>query len=173
MVIFIRYASLFLCLANIIHLPSKQANVFIDEQGHAQLADFGLVVVGETLVGNSSSGGAGNVRYMAPERMNPTSLNKQRTAPADVFSFGSLCFFVGPVVSLSSRGITDSSAAVYGPPTISSNVKVCGGNSRHRRWSRGKTKQWRLPPRDWRFDVDDDHALLGRKSGLASFHGRG
>jgi serine/threonine protein kinase len=67
------------------------------------LGDFGLTTVGETTVGMMSeasiNGGAGNVRYMAPERFNPASQDMRRTTAIDVYAFACVCLFV----SLSSR----------------------------------------------------------------------
>jgi hypothetical protein len=42
----------------------------------------------------SNNGGAGNIRYMAPERIDPASQNMRRTTACDVYGFACVCLFV-------------------------------------------------------------------------------
>jgi serine/threonine protein kinase len=73
-----------------------QANIFINAEGHAQLADFGLSIVGETAIGkmSSASNAGGNIRYLAPERIDPTSQDMRPSTACDVYAFACVCLFV-------------------------------------------------------------------------------
>jgi serine/threonine protein kinase len=42
----------------------------------------------------SNNGGAGNIRYMAPERIDPATQNMRRTTACDVYGFACVCLFV-------------------------------------------------------------------------------
>jgi serine/threonine protein kinase len=109
--------------------PRFQANIFINIEGRAQVADFGLAVVGDVTVGRlSSMGGAGgHLRYMAPERVSPSSPDSRRTSAADVYSFACICVFV----SSPSRSLVKVSSL-----TASSSTRVA---------SRFLIYQWRSP----------------------------
>jgi serine/threonine protein kinase len=94
MVIYTWYGGLPSCL--LAHdISCSQANIFIDAEGHARLADFGLSIVGETTIGRMSSGSgtAGNPRYLAPERVAATQ-NMRRSTACDVYAFACVCLFV-------------------------------------------------------------------------------
>jgi serine/threonine protein kinase len=43
--------------------------------------------------------GAGNIRYLAPERFNPASSDMRRTTASDVYAFACVCLLVGPLSS--------------------------------------------------------------------------
>lgn len=60
------------------------------------LADFGLSIVGDKTEGRMTSTGddAGAKRYLAPERIRPSTSNQRRNTAGDVFAFGCLCYFV-------------------------------------------------------------------------------
>ncbi|KAJ7732620.1 kinase-like domain-containing protein [Mycena olivaceomarginata] len=85
---------------NVIHGDLHPANILINEQGHAQLTDFGLSMIipdfeGTSYLTTSSMGGA--VRWAAPEvfcvRPNgDTSLNV--STMSDVYSFGGIMYQV-------------------------------------------------------------------------------
>jgi serine/threonine protein kinase len=91
-------------------ISSSQANILVDANGHAQLADFGLLAIGDITTRHSSSTGrvTGHSRYMAPEQINPLSSDTQRTTAADVYSFACVCIFVsaGKFISSQSRKLT-------------------------------------------------------------------
>jgi hypothetical protein len=74
----------------------SQANIFINADRRAQLADFGLSIVGETTVGrmSSASNNGGNIRYLAPERVDPASQDMRRTIAGDVYGLACVCLYV-------------------------------------------------------------------------------
>jgi serine/threonine protein kinase len=79
-----------------------QANVLINDMGHACLADFGLSRILEELSGSASttSNLAGSIRWMAPELI----IDSHRpTALSDMYAFGSLMLEVS---SNPHRGLT-------------------------------------------------------------------
>jgi hypothetical protein len=43
--------------------------------------------------------GAGNIRYLAPERFNPASSDMRRTTASDVYAFACVCLLVSPLSS--------------------------------------------------------------------------
>jgi serine/threonine protein kinase len=68
--------------------------VFVSDDGHAVIADFGLVIVGEATVGRMTTveNIAGTVRWMSPERLDEVCT--RLTPASDVYSFGCLCLMV-------------------------------------------------------------------------------
>jgi serine/threonine protein kinase len=50
----------------------------------------------------SNNGGAGNIRYMAPERIDPASQDTRRTTACDVYGFAGVCLFVSLPLCLQS-----------------------------------------------------------------------
>jgi serine/threonine protein kinase len=77
-------------------LIQNQGNVFVDSNGHALLADFGLVSVGESTLGRMSTtnGSGGSMRYMAPERIDPATQALRRKPAVDVYAFACLSYLV-------------------------------------------------------------------------------
>jgi serine/threonine protein kinase len=83
---------------------ASQGNVFIDDGGHAQVADFGITIVGDQTSGRMSTltSTPGSVRWMAPERFGfgddeQDEDQSDRLMPSvDVWAFGCLCLMVGP-----------------------------------------------------------------------------
>ncbi|EIN05023.1 kinase-like protein, partial [Punctularia strigosozonata HHB-11173 SS5] len=70
-----------------IHGDLRAANVLLDADGHACLADFGLISFLEGADQSTMCGG--NPRWMAPELV--ISDNFQRTRASDMYSFGCVC----------------------------------------------------------------------------------
>jgi len=77
---------------DIIHGDLKCANVLVNGEGIAQLADFGLSTVGDATIAtvSSISNSAGNPRWLAPELMFPDKFNGsgRSTRESDVYAFG-------------------------------------------------------------------------------------
>ncbi|KAJ7843188.1 kinase-like domain-containing protein [Mycena olivaceomarginata] len=67
-------------------LPDRRVerlgNVLIDDEEHAQLADFGLAIVADTTLGTTSTTQAGSFRWMAPELYDPQLESKNVQKPA-------------------------------------------------------------------------------------------
>jgi serine/threonine protein kinase len=78
-----------------------QSNVFITDDGHACLADFGLTVIGDLTLTRvpTTLEVAGATRWLAPELLDPDkAASASRKTPAgDVFAFGRLCLAVSDV----------------------------------------------------------------------------
>jgi serine/threonine protein kinase len=72
-----------------------QANILLTEGGDAQLADFGLTIVGDGTVDRmtTQSGEQGTLRWMSPERLDGATKRLQPTD--DVYAFACLCYTVG------------------------------------------------------------------------------
>ncbi|KAJ7144160.1 kinase-like domain-containing protein [Mycena epipterygia] len=69
---------------------SLQSNILVDDAGHACLTDFGLTVLSGATA-TKPSNGAGSVRWMAPETLNPSACGLQsfvRTPASDIYAFG-------------------------------------------------------------------------------------
>ena len=81
-------------------VPFTKANIVIDKDGNARLADFGLL----TIVSDSthaatttSSEGAGSMRWMSPELLDPErfgSKNARPTKESDCYALGMVIFEV-------------------------------------------------------------------------------
>jgi serine/threonine protein kinase len=82
-----------------------QANIFIDDEYHARLGDFGLSIVGETTQGcmTETKTGSGTVRSMSPERLQQPRL--RRASSDDVYAYGCLAYSVSFKVILFARHI--------------------------------------------------------------------
>ncbi|KLO08369.1 kinase-like protein [Schizopora paradoxa] len=78
---------------NIIHGDLKCANIVVDKEGNAQLADFGLAafeVVHASVTGSQSRSAGGTPRWQAPELLVPSlfSGTGRITRESDVYAFG-------------------------------------------------------------------------------------
>jgi serine/threonine protein kinase len=86
----------------VIHGDVRGANVLVNEDGHACLADFGLAVVGDSIpdltASSSSHNAAGAVRWLAPELLFPDKFpdnsHGRRSLASDVYSYGCVCIEV-------------------------------------------------------------------------------
>ena len=71
---------------------STKANILIDQNRHARLADFGLVrITSDTASTVSSSPGAGTIRWMSPELLDPERFgfgDGRPTKPSDCYALG-------------------------------------------------------------------------------------
>ncbi len=67
-----------------------QANIMVNDEHVAQLADFGQSTVGDGTVNGSMSNSAGHPRWLAPELMFPEIFNGsgKSTRESDVYAFG-------------------------------------------------------------------------------------
>ncbi|KLO18998.1 kinase-like protein [Schizopora paradoxa] len=88
----VAHGLIYLHSIDIIHGDLKCANVLISEDGTAQLADFGLSSVGDSVaqLGGSVSNSAGNPRWLAPELLFPDHFGSsgKSTRETDVYAFG-------------------------------------------------------------------------------------
>jgi eukaryotic-like serine/threonine-protein kinase len=73
-----------------------KANIFVDAQGSAKLADFGLAIIIELTTGGMTTVSApkGTVAWMSPERNNVEGPVLRLAPSMDVYSFGILCHTV-------------------------------------------------------------------------------
>ncbi|KAK7055182.1 kinase-like protein [Favolaschia claudopus] len=78
---------------NIIHGDLKGANILIQGNGTACLADFGLSNFSDVTTSLSTNRG-GSVYWMAPELLDPDQFESEftRTPATDVYAFGCVCF---------------------------------------------------------------------------------
>ncbi|KIM92438.1 hypothetical protein PILCRDRAFT_762509 [Piloderma croceum F 1598] len=74
---------------NIIHGDLRGNNIFIDDDWHVRIADFGLAGWADSTLATSSTSIFGSIRWMAPELY--TSGMSRRTTASDVYAFGCLC----------------------------------------------------------------------------------
>ncbi|KAJ7170996.1 kinase-like domain-containing protein [Mycena filopes] len=77
---------------SIVHGDLRGANILLDDQGHARLADFGLSTFADGPLVPTKRGGS--LRWMAPELIDPEScelVSFQRTFASDIYSFGCVC----------------------------------------------------------------------------------
>lgn len=69
---------------------NQQTNVFIDDEWHVRLADFGLAGFADATFATHTSTHAGSIRWMAPELHEPELFHidgLRRTKASDVYSF--------------------------------------------------------------------------------------
>jgi serine/threonine protein kinase len=92
-----------------------QVNVLIDNKLTAQLADFGLVVVGDVTLGRMTTNhDSGTTRYMAPERFSTDEEPSRQTPAADIYAFGCLCYTAsGHLIYSSMRVLTIIPKDIY------------------------------------------------------------
>ncbi|KAJ7719636.1 kinase-like domain-containing protein, partial [Mycena maculata] len=78
---------------NIVHGDLRGANILINEDWSACLADFGLSVFSNATSSMHTSNRAGSVFWMAPELIAPEhfGLEFARTPASDVYAFGCVC----------------------------------------------------------------------------------
>ncbi|KAJ7724834.1 kinase-like domain-containing protein, partial [Mycena metata] len=77
---------------NIVHGDLRGANILLDDEGHARLADFGLTAFADGPLAPTKRGGS--TRWMAPELLDPASCGLdvfRRTYVTDVYSFACVC----------------------------------------------------------------------------------
>jgi serine/threonine protein kinase len=77
-----------------------QANILICDDRRAQIADFGLVIVGDATIGRMSTrqNNHGTTRWMSPERLLSTSRRLGKND--DAYAFGGLMYMVSEVISV-------------------------------------------------------------------------
>ncbi|KAJ7767392.1 kinase-like domain-containing protein, partial [Mycena maculata] len=78
---------------NIVHGDLRGANILINEDWNACLADFGLSVFSNATASMHTSNRAGSLRWMAPELIDPDRFGTKfgRTPASDVYAFGCVC----------------------------------------------------------------------------------
>ncbi|KAJ7936915.1 kinase-like domain-containing protein [Mycena leptocephala] len=79
---------------NIVHGDLRGANILINENWSACLADFGLSGLADATTSAHSSTRAGSIYWMAPELIIPErfGLKFARTPASDIYAFGCVCF---------------------------------------------------------------------------------
>ncbi|KAF7326404.1 Kinase-like protein [Mycena venus] len=79
----------------IVHGDLKGANILINDERSACLADFGLSQIADATLSMSTTRG-GSLYWMAPELIDPDHFGCQfaRTRSSDVYAFGCVCFEV-------------------------------------------------------------------------------
>jgi len=83
----------------IVHGDLKGNNVLVDDEGHPRVMDFGLSYdLGEPTLDTTSMMFCGNVRWLAPERLDPEhfglSSSASRSTASDVYALGMLIYEV-------------------------------------------------------------------------------
>jgi len=77
---------------NVVHGDLRGSNILVDDDGHASLTDFGLTVLSDATT--QTHQGAGSVRWMAPETLNPNACGLEdykRTSASDIYAFACVC----------------------------------------------------------------------------------
>ncbi|KAJ7224826.1 kinase-like domain-containing protein [Mycena rebaudengoi] len=78
---------------NIVHGDLRGANILINQDWSACLADFGLTSFTDVTAATTTSHRAGTIRWMAPELIDPDRFGIQfrRTTASDVYAFACVC----------------------------------------------------------------------------------
>ncbi|THH28482.1 hypothetical protein EUX98_g5711 [Antrodiella citrinella] len=79
---------------HVVHGDLRGYNILIDANVKVRLADFGLAVLADSVSNANSSKREGNVRWLAPEILDPQRFQKEssrQTYESDVYSFGIVC----------------------------------------------------------------------------------
>ncbi|KAJ7921478.1 kinase-like domain-containing protein, partial [Mycena leptocephala] len=78
---------------NIVHGDLRGANILIDENWSARVADFGLGSFTDATTSIYTSSRAGSIHWMAPELISPEQfgLKFARTPASDIYAFGCVC----------------------------------------------------------------------------------
>jgi len=127
--------------SGLVHRDVKPANVLLTAEGHAKLADFGLV---QSLVGLSSERLAGAPTFMAPELFKGASASAQ----SDIYAVGVMLFYllsgrlpfssdhIGRLIKLHhSQPVPDVREIMPGiPASLSAIVERCLTKSPHDRY---------------------------------------
>lgn len=85
---------------DMIHGDLKGANILIDQNGHARLADFGLLTIVSTPSGlsfSSTTSKGGTTRWMSPELLSPDRFNLDNSRPtreSDCYALGMVIYEV-------------------------------------------------------------------------------
>ncbi|KAJ6518288.1 kinase-like domain-containing protein [Mycena vitilis] len=83
----------FLHNQKVVHGDLRGSNILVNDVGHACLTDFGLTVLSDATV-TQTTNGAGSVRWMAPETLDPSACGLtdfQRTPASDIYAFACVC----------------------------------------------------------------------------------
>ena len=82
----------------------REANVFVDDNRHARIADFGLALVGDNTVGRMTTPSSfrGTLEWMTPEHLHDETLRP--ALPLDVYAFACLCYAVRFTAVVRSEG---------------------------------------------------------------------
>ncbi|KAJ7023177.1 kinase-like domain-containing protein [Mycena alexandri] len=73
---------------HVVHGDLRGSNILVDDDGHACLTDFGLTSVTD-VTATQTNNGAGSVRWMAPETLNPTACGLEdfvRMPASDIYA---------------------------------------------------------------------------------------
>ncbi|KAJ7134098.1 kinase-like domain-containing protein, partial [Mycena filopes] len=79
---------------HVVHGDLRGSNILVDDDEHACLTDFGLTSVSDATT-TQTNNGAGSVRWMAPETLNPTACGLEdfvRMPASDIYSLA--CLFL-------------------------------------------------------------------------------
>ncbi|KAJ7279128.1 kinase-like domain-containing protein [Mycena rebaudengoi] len=114
----------------IVHGDLRGANILINDEWSACLADFGLTSLSDTTTATHTSNRAGSIRWMAPELIDPDRFGHRqftRTPASDVYAFGCVCLEVRPIPASSTIFSPDfiSCTLVDPPLQISQRLRQC------------------------------------------------